>query len=80
MQTTTTTPTTSPAAVLRLLTAEDRLWSIEELARETGDRVGTLDAVAELCGAGLAHRVPPAFAIASRAALHAARIDLGGDE
>jgi hypothetical protein len=76
----TTTTTTTTAAVLRLLTGEDRPWTVAELARETGEELATVDAVAELCGAGLAHRIPPVFVMASRAALHAAQIDLGGDE
>jgi hypothetical protein len=55
--------------VLELLLGEDRPWALEELAREVGDRVETIDAVADLHGHGLVNRIGDEFVIASRAAL-----------
>lgn len=43
----------TPQSVLLSLTTEDRLWAIEELVREQGDRIGVLDAIAELDAIGL---------------------------
>jgi hypothetical protein len=65
---------TSARAVLMLLLYEDRPWSMVELARETGDAIGTVDAVAELCGAGLVSHIGPEHLIASRAASCAHRL------
>jgi hypothetical protein len=57
--------------VLELLLGEDRPWALEELAREVGDRVETLDAVADLHGHGLVNKIADDYVIASRAALTA---------
>jgi len=59
------------SAVLGLLLAPDseRPWSDEEIAREIGDKVATIDSLARLAGAGLVHRLT-GFVWASRAALH----------
>lgn len=51
-------------------------WAEEELAREIGDRVAVVDALARLHAAGLVHRLTDGFAFASRAAVRASR--LGG--
>jgi hypothetical protein len=66
------------AVVLGLLVEEDRPWAMEELVREIGDRPTTLDAIAELDRAGLAHRINKRFVWVSRAALQANRIERGG--
>jgi hypothetical protein len=60
-------------AVLALLVDGDaqRLWSVEEVAREIGD--GARDALARLHGAGLVHRLE-GFVFAARAALRGARL------
>jgi len=65
-------------AVLMLLLTEDRSWKVEELVRETDDRLGTLDAIAELDRSGLANRINKRFVCASRAALQADEIARGG--
>jgi hypothetical protein len=62
---------TTPLGVLSLLVTEDRPWHVDELARATGARLATLDALAELHAAGLAHWLTPDFVLASRAALRA---------
>jgi hypothetical protein len=56
---------------------EQRTWSIEELTREIGDHVSTLDAVAQLDRVGLLNRVNERFVCASRAALAAEQIARG---
>ncbi|HEX4838592.1 MAG TPA: hypothetical protein VFV03_08735 [Solirubrobacteraceae bacterium] len=61
----------TPQSVLLSLTTEDRLWAIEELVREQGDRIGVLDAIAELDAIGLVNRVNERFVCASRVAIHA---------
>jgi predicted transcriptional regulator len=52
---------------------EQRPWSVEELAREMGERIDTLDSLARLRAAGLIHRCGE-FVFASRAALVAERL------
>ena len=58
-------------AILNLLLDGDSRgpWSDDEIAREIGNRVETVDGLARLSGAGLVHRLS-SFAWASRAALH----------
>jgi hypothetical protein len=64
----------SERAVLALLLAEGpRPWTVSELALELGDQLETVDALAALHGLGLVHRRGE-FSIASRAAVHAARL------
>jgi predicted transcriptional regulator len=62
-------------AVLNLLLGDDaqRPWTVEEVAREIGDRIATVDALARLYGAGLVHRFEE-FVFATRPALRADRI------
>jgi hypothetical protein len=53
--------------------AVQRPWAVEEIAREIGDTIETVDSLARLAGAGLIHRLDD-FAWASRAALHSERL------
>jgi len=66
------------SGILAMLTAPDasRPWSVDEVAREVGDRIDTDDGLARLYGAGLIHRYGE-FVFASRAALAAAQLDFG---
>lgn len=59
-------------AILSLLLDGDSRgpWSDDEIAREIGNRVETVDGLARLAGAGLVHRLSSGYAWASRAALH----------
>jgi hypothetical protein len=59
-------------AILGLLSDSDaqRPWSVDEIAREMGDRRDTIDGLARLYGAGLIHRCGD-FAWPTRAALAA---------
>jgi hypothetical protein len=63
--------------ILYLLTnPEDNqpLWSVEELARELGERLAVEDAIGSLVGAGLIHRPSDGFVCASRAAVRQIQI------
>jgi hypothetical protein len=61
------------SAILGLLVDPEahRPWSVDEVAREIGDKVATADGLARLIGAGLAHRTSEDFVWATRAALYA---------
>lgn len=57
-------------AILGLLIASDgQVWATDDLAREIGSHLSTVDAVADLQRAGLVHYVTPGCVMASRAAL-----------
>lgn len=49
---------------------------VEELVREKGDRMEVVDAVAELDAVGLVTRINKRVVCASRAAIHADRLDV----
>lgn len=56
-------------AVLSLLVSSGRrVWAFDELAREIGDRLATIDAVRRLRAEGIVHRVGDEFIIVSRTA------------
>jgi hypothetical protein len=58
--------------ILRLLLNGQarELWSIEELTREIGDEITTVDSLDRLCTAGLVHRLD-GFVFATRTAARA---------
>jgi hypothetical protein len=67
---------TNQQGVLSSLLAEDRPWTVEELVREKGDRMDIVDALAELDALGLVTRINKRVVCASRAAIHADRLDV----
>jgi predicted transcriptional regulator len=54
---------------LLLIADSQRPWSVDEVAREMGDRVRAADGIASLHAAGLVHRCGE-FVFATRAALY----------
>jgi predicted transcriptional regulator len=65
-------------AVLELLLHSQQWpWSVEEVGREIGDRLGAEDALSRLARAGLAHRHDE-FVFPSRAAIRAVELDIAG--
>jgi hypothetical protein len=76
-------PTLTPAeqerqldhSVLMLLTHDPGLWTMDEISRALGDRVGAVDGVSHLFADGLIHRLD-GFVFATRAALRAQRLAL----
>jgi hypothetical protein len=68
--------TTDTRVVLASLVVENRPWTVEELIRELGDRIGVEDAIAELDAAGLLNRIGDGVVCASRAALRADELGL----
>jgi predicted transcriptional regulator len=53
---------------------QQRPWSIDEIAREYGDRATAITAIANLTGTGLIHRMGD-FVFASRTAIRFNQID-----
>lgn len=57
--------------VLMLLFSDPSPWTVQELGRELGEERLAVDAVAELAGSGLVHRLDADFVVPSRAARRA---------
>ena len=65
---------TDQAMLALLLTPEEqRPWSLDEVAKEMGEKIDTVDSLARLHAAGLIHRCGE-FVFAARAALIAERL------
>lgn len=62
--------------VLTLIIDSDWPWTIDELARELGTRIGAADSVARLRGTGLVHRLGDLI-FPTRAACRADELGLG---
>ena len=60
-----------------LLHSQQWPWSVEDVGREIGDRLGAEDALSRLARAGLAHR-HDGFVFPTRAAIRAVELDLAG--
>ena len=56
--------------ILELLLDEQRPWATAEVAREFGDEVAVVDAIANLQAACLVHRTSDGFVFVTRAAAH----------
>lgn len=65
------------AVIMLLLTQNDtqRPWSVDEIARELGERHNATDALSRLYGTGLIHRMGE-FVWATRAAIHTDEISI----
>lgn len=57
--------------VLMLLFSDPSPWTVQELGCELGEEPLAADAVAELAGAGLVHRLDGEFVVPTRAARRA---------
>jgi hypothetical protein len=66
-------PESVEQAVLSMLVAHGGVWSDDEVAREMGDPVAATDALANLYGAGLVHRLS-GFVFATRPAVRAVEL------
>lgn len=74
-------PVVTPAAWGQVLLADaafgaqlaDRIWAVEEIAREMRDPIAATDGLNRLTAAGLVHRID-SFVFASRAAARASEL------
>jgi len=66
------------SGILAMLVHDEsqRPWTVDEVAREVGDRIDTADGLARLYGAGLIHRCGE-FVFATRPAVGGSRLELG---